>query len=444
MSNSWSSSPPSSSLSSTSFSSFYTTSIASIHKSKMNAPSLTDMMLHRPMDQLYQCWQLAMNYVENHAQTLEQLRDARRRLKQELREFTTGEPSSPVSCNSYDLPISAVQNQRPHPQPYPPQQHVSKRPACFPFSVLWTLEDYQTEVTIFGPFLTPYASSPSPTHQFQTTHVAFAIRGIDGTPISISEWNPIATTALSLKRTVLLPLTPGDMLLGQCQEKHKAYYKCVYPIQWKGAVGTMEKIHPLLGYCADHWKAEYVLSWACVSKEEPEDFVNPNGGGVGGVMNGEKMQRGGCSGKRQRTMTMVADSPPPKKLAVDCHPRIALLQQSLAQVKTAAPALPSSAAERGSQPHQNTSATTTANYNRDHAQALERWQCRAKLRTFYKDELYAFACKHGVGNGKVKKRTLKKDLVDMIASAAYMNKGVADAVEGMIQDRIGRVKIHTD
>jgi len=73
--------------------------------STMVFPNLMTMMTDRPLDELYHCWQSAMNYVERHAQSREQLREAKKILKQQLREFTTGEPASPCSRCVFSLAI---------------------------------------------------------------------------------------------------------------------------------------------------------------------------------------------------------------------------------------------------------------------------------------------------------------------------------------------------
>lgn len=73
--------------------------------STMVFPNLMMMMADRPLDELHHCWQLAMDYVEQHAQSREQLREAKKMLKQQLREFTTGEPASPCSRCAFSLAI---------------------------------------------------------------------------------------------------------------------------------------------------------------------------------------------------------------------------------------------------------------------------------------------------------------------------------------------------
>lgn len=374
----------------------------------MQFPSLADMMDHRPLDQLHHCWQVATNYVEQHAQTPEEMREGKRRLKKELREFTTGESSSP--CSS----VSTFDDS---PSNLPLTHGLSKRPAGYPPTILWTYYDYKTHCN---------ASNQ------RIGSVPFAIRHADGQPISQTEWASIAAVVKYVEYDLLVIVKSRDASGKLFRRPDTSYYKSHHREQWDLTINKLESVCPILGLCVDHWKAEMVLRWALQDQRDPEDPRQMSSTRPDGQVdpNGNSAQPSTTSSstavKRTRDLSII-DVYPSKKSSSN----VASLAKAFDMNHPTPPApvhtASTSTLNAATQPN---SPTHTPKYD------MRRFTLQQKLKTRYKADLYQLVTRLQLAN--VTRRTLKPDLVTIIVNAALADKALELEVDQTLFATSGR------
>lgn len=133
-----------------------------------------------------------------------------------------------------------------HQAPYCAGQ--ATRPAQYPQSIIWNLEDCKlypgivTETNLSRPVMEK------------------CIRHEDGSEISSKEWNSIKASARLLVNIYLIALkSPADPS-AKMRTKTKTYYSKYFPQVWSDVVEKLEDGQPLVGLCASHWKAEHIIA----------------------------------------------------------------------------------------------------------------------------------------------------------------------------------------
>ncbi|KAF8621418.1 hypothetical protein AX15_007828 [Amanita polypyramis BW_CC] len=403
----------------------------------MEFPNLAEMMDHRPLDQLYHCWQVAITHIEQQARTPDQLREGKRRLKQQLREFTTGEPASPCSSVSSQDNIHAVCNE---PKPsFPLPFHNAPchpYPACppeYPFTVLWTYDDYKAQC--FSSFQRPGS-------------VPFAIRHADGKQISHKEWAAIATLVKYVEYDLLMQTNSRDLSGKLRRRSDSSYYKCYHREHWDKAIEKLETVCSILGLCAYHWKAEMVLRWALEQPGDPEDpkkvtskpdaCMDANIHKARAHLN-DKAMSNSTAVKRARDLS--TDDIYPNKKMVSGSLRQSLQTQSIPVAPAPLPGgvatASSSTANVSAQPSTLTRVWTN--------EEMKRMALVSKITQLYKADLYELVVRHQLAT--VHKRTLKQDLVVLATNAALADKLIADEVDKMFyedlpQKRMSRQQVN--
>ena len=119
------------------------------------------------------------------------------------------------------------------------------RPSQYPLSILWTLVDCKDDAEVG---MSASNRSCPPMHR--------SIRYSNGQIISESDWKSICEAAVHIARTHLVCL---DSRVGVGQRRKKIFYKRQFPAKWDQALRELEKMAPLLSYCAGSWKADMVL-----------------------------------------------------------------------------------------------------------------------------------------------------------------------------------------
>ncbi|KAK2465770.1 hypothetical protein APHAL10511_002314 [Amanita phalloides] len=389
----------------------------------MDIPNLTDMMTHRPLDELHYCWQVAMNYIEQHTHSRQQLREAKRRLKQQLREFTMGRPVSP--CSS----VSSTDESSPEAGPsVPVTAHFSPaRPDAYPHEILWTYEEYEAE------------RRPD---RLRSGSLPFAIRHANGKPISQVEWSAIVTVTNYVEYDLLVQTNSRDGTGKLCRRLSVPYYRSFHR-EWSAAIDKLEKVCPILGLCAYHWKAEMVLRWALQRPGDPEDPRRPTSGPCAFVQ--ANVRRAGphlddlalsCSTvvKRPREVS-ISDSYPSKRLAVEQALQIPALPQIIPVPAISSTAIPTASTSTINVSHQASTPTRACT-----DEEIKRMVLELKLGQLYKADIYDFVLDRRLAS--VHKRTLKKDLVAIVLNAALADKSIAEEVDKMFTEDLPQKRMN--
>lgn len=235
-----------------------------------------------------------------------------------------------------------------------PVRFCPARPDVYPYEVLWTYDDYKKEC--------------ADTLQFPGS-VAFGIRHADGRQISQTEWAAIVAVVKYVEYDLLVQTNSRDVTGKLYRKSDTSFYKWYHKAEWSAAVEKLEKVCPILGLCAYHWKAEMVLRWALQQPGDPHDpkraasrpfvLVKPNvcqaDGRVDATVSG-----GTPTVKRTREISF-ADSYPNKRLPVWKAPLLPQLFQTASdpRISTALPTTATSTFNISSQPSTTTFVQTS-------------------------------------------------------------------------------------
>jgi hypothetical protein len=136
--------------------------------------------------------------------------------------------------------------------------YSSVRPTQYPFEVLWNITDCQRDSRAC-----PSKSNPSrpPMHK--------ALRHADGTMLSKNEYGRVLAAARHLSAELLQLKPPKDSSQKgiSLQKPTRTYFRVFHHIEWMNKINELERLHPLVGLCFDHWKAEQILGSALLSKQ---------------------------------------------------------------------------------------------------------------------------------------------------------------------------------
>lgn len=130
----------------------------------------------------------------------------------------------------------------------------SELPGGISQNVLWTFRDCKADPTVG---LTTY--NPS------RPNMRMALRNKDGSNIEQSVYDLIRSSAVSIVNTILLPLKPNNFPKGG---KLARYFQLNNMPEWTNAVLQLEKLHPLVALCAEHWKAKHILQAVLRNKKD--------------------------------------------------------------------------------------------------------------------------------------------------------------------------------
>ncbi len=166
----------------------------------------------------------------------------------------------------------------------------SQRPDDIPKGVLWTFSDCKADPTVRMTGANP--SRPNMKH---------ALRNRDGSAIEQGIYQLICGSARSIVKSILLPLKPANFAKGASLAIH---FQTNHLTQWTAAILQLEKQHPLVALCAEHWKAKYLLQAVLRYKNKKKG----GGGGdddddLGVEDESDNGGEGGQSNKRPRALS---------------------------------------------------------------------------------------------------------------------------------------------
>jgi hypothetical protein len=133
--------------------------------------------------------------------------------------------------------------------------YSSVRPAKYPFEVLWNITDCHRDSRAC-----PSKSNPS------RPPMQKALRHADGTMLSKNEYGRVLAAARHLS-TELLHLKDSFQKCISLQGPTRTYFRLFHYTEWMNKINELERLHPLVGLCFDHWKAEQMLGSALLSKQ---------------------------------------------------------------------------------------------------------------------------------------------------------------------------------
>ncbi|KAF8345702.1 hypothetical protein F5887DRAFT_1074116 [Amanita rubescens] len=171
--------------------------------------------------------------------------------------------------------------------------NLSQRPDDIPKDVLWTFSDSKADPNV-------KMTGPNPSHP----SMKFALRNRDGSTIEQGIYQLICGSARSIIKSILLPLKPAYFAKGASLAAH---FQMNNSTQWTAAILQLERQHPLVALCAEHWKAKHLLQAALRYKNKKK-----GGGGDGGGDDDDDMGEedesdnggdGGQSNKRPRALS---------------------------------------------------------------------------------------------------------------------------------------------
>jgi hypothetical protein len=188
----------------------------------------------------------------------------------------------------------------------------SQRPDDIPKGVLWTFSDCKADPTVG--MTGPNSSRPN---------MKIALRNRDGSTIEQGIYQLICGSARLIAKSILLPLKPANFAKGASLATH---LQTNNPTQWTAAVLQLEKQHPLVGLCAEHWKAKHLLQAVLRYKnkkkggsgggggDDDDDDVDVedecDNGGEGGQSNKRpRALSGGQSAEKRPRMTKASGPP---------------------------------------------------------------------------------------------------------------------------------------
>jgi hypothetical protein len=93
-----------------------------------------------------------------------------------------------------------------------------------------------------------------------------ALRHADGTMLSKNEYGRVLAAARHLS-TELLHLKDSFQKCISLQGPTRTYFRLFHYTEWMNKINELERLHPLVGLCFDHWKAEQMLGSALLSKQ---------------------------------------------------------------------------------------------------------------------------------------------------------------------------------
>ncbi len=263
-----------------------------------------------------------------------------------------------ISFKFFGSSISSLDNPDPPPKIQSssplPLRLCPARPDVYPYEVLWTYDDYKEECP--------------DTLQFPGS-VAFGIRHADGRQILQREWAAIVAVVKYVEYELLVQTNSRDVTGKLYRKADTSFYKWYHRAEWSAAVEKLEKVCPILGLCAYHWKAEMVLRWALQQPGDPHDpkmtasrpfgLVKPNVCQAEGRTDAIFM--GGTPTVKRAREISFTDSYPNKKLPVWKPPLLPQLFQTASDppISTALPTTSTSTFNISSQPSTTTLAQTS-------------------------------------------------------------------------------------
>ncbi|KAM6489707.1 hypothetical protein JOM56_014730 [Amanita muscaria] len=177
----------------------------------------------------------------------------------------------------------------------------SERPEQFPAAILWTFADAKKDLAVGITLTNP-----------NRPNLKQIIRTTDGSVVDDSIYSTVRSSAHNVAATLLAPLdSKRPELKGAIGRKSpgtKSFYKNYFKDQWMAALEHLEGLQPLLGLCAEHWKAEAVLQ-SVLTSLHPKKGNNslpvdePNGSSE------EEAGNGQLEGKRSCVSPSVSRSP---------------------------------------------------------------------------------------------------------------------------------------
>ncbi len=133
----------------------------------------------------------------------------------------------------------------------------SERPNGFSPEILWTFADCKADMNVGMTKGNP--SRPG---------MRMAIRSENGKIVKQGVYDLIRSSAHMIATSMLLPLLPRTMPKGFRIVQH---FQINNTQAWTNAILQLEKQHPLVALCAEHWKAKYILHGILRNKKEGLD-----------------------------------------------------------------------------------------------------------------------------------------------------------------------------
>ena len=111
-----------------------------------------------------------------------------------------------------------------------------------------------------------------------------AIRNANGSEVTRVHYDAIHTSCRHIVSTILLPLTANastrSKKSGRGSPGTKTFYVTHHCTEWTRAILELEKLQPVLAFCAEHWKAEYILQSVLTNMKEVDDQVGDTSAGL--------------------------------------------------------------------------------------------------------------------------------------------------------------------
>ena len=166
----------------------------------------------------------------------------------------------------------------------------SERPHHLPVSVLWMLSDAKQDEAI--KMMQSNQSRPS-IHQL--------CQKANGTVVDEIAYSNIHTSGWHIIAYMLMPCAAKyqDLSPEKPEQRNKMFFKAHFQDAWLESLLQLEALQPILGLCAEHYKAEFVLQSVLthLPKDSPSinNVINP---GVG--MEENLAEEGSWNAKRPR------------------------------------------------------------------------------------------------------------------------------------------------
>ncbi|KAM6492807.1 hypothetical protein JOM56_010941 [Amanita muscaria] len=178
----------------------------------------------------------------------------------------------------------------------------SERPEQFPAAILWTFADAKKDSAVGITLTNP-----------NRPNLKQIIRTADGSVADDAIYSTVRSSAHNVAATLLAPLdSKRPELKGAIGRKSpgtKSFYKNYFKDQWMAALEHLEGLQPLLGLCAEHWKAEAVLQSVLTSLHPKKGNNSLPVDEPNGSSEEEEAGNGQLEGKRSCVLPSVSRSP---------------------------------------------------------------------------------------------------------------------------------------
>ncbi|KAF8986779.1 hypothetical protein BDQ17DRAFT_1436050 [Cyathus striatus] len=219
------------------------------------------------------------------------LMDEKNQLQQQVLQLQTGFERLPAipnhvssdfsrspSITSNDLPLQYAP-----PGTIQPAQGVAsaEQPAMYPPSILWTSSECKASMIALRAKKVPGADvdnsnddslsdddSSNPRKKDAGAYrgsMEYFVRKPDGVLIDPSTWHNILECTKGVIWSDL-----WDIVSDPTNNLKKTYFKRNHPAKWQAVIQKLERLQPLLTYCANHWKCESTLVQAMKTLREGE------------------------------------------------------------------------------------------------------------------------------------------------------------------------------